>query len=166
MVLASVGPAQARPVYMKLGDIKGESATARDHKEWIEILSMRLKPETPTPTASSGGVQVATGDVDGDGLDDQARARHGSDASAGKGARADGVGGGAMPSVTGRDRRAGAGSRRAAPARDPEDPRGEGAPLADHLPARPTPAPGRGAQQRRRQDRADPRRHPDGVRGG
>jgi hypothetical protein len=93
---------------MKLGDIKGESATDHDHKEWIEILSMRLAPETPSPSASSGGVQVATGDVNGDGVvngggaTDRKDPRHASDASAGKGTeRAAGVGGGAMPSVKG-----------------------------------------------------------------
>jgi hypothetical protein len=102
MVLATAGPAQARPVYMKLGDIKGESATDRDHSGWIEILSMRLAPEPASPTASSGGVQVATGDVNGDGAADRKDPRHGSDASAGKGTeRAAGVGGGAMPSVKG-----------------------------------------------------------------
>jgi hypothetical protein len=83
-LIVAAGPAQARPVYMKLGDIKGESATARDHSGWIEILSMRLKPE-PATSSTAGGVKVATGDVTGDGA-----------------AARPGVGGGAMPSVKGK----------------------------------------------------------------
>lgn len=55
---------------MKYDDIKGEATEASDHDAWIELLSVSIAPE------ARGGVNVAAGDVTGDG-------RSGARASAG-----------------------------------------------------------------------------------
>lgn len=65
--LAASG-ATAGDAYLKLGDIKGETATSeKDHKKWIDIHSFSWGT-----TQAVGGVRIATGDVDGDGRADAA----------------------------------------------------------------------------------------------
>lgn len=69
VLLATVVPAAAA-WYIKFDGVDGE-ATAKSHKEWIVIASVRLAPAS----AATGGVRVASGDVDGDGRADAPRAR-------------------------------------------------------------------------------------------
>jgi hypothetical protein len=59
MLLAT--SAEARPIFIKYDDIKGESAASADggHKDWIELTSVSIAP------AARGGVRVAAGDVNG-----------------------------------------------------------------------------------------------------
>jgi hypothetical protein len=73
---------QARPIYMKYDDIKGEVSEAAGHDKWIEVESVsmpvhRPAAQTPEVVASPGagtrarsGVSVAAGDVTGDGRAD------------------------------------------------------------------------------------------------
>jgi hypothetical protein len=71
---AWAGPAwAAADYYLKIGDIKGEAAASAAgaddrHRDWIELSSLRFADEA----AATGGVRVATGDVDGDGRADVA----------------------------------------------------------------------------------------------
>lgn len=71
VLLATVVPAAAA-WYIKFDGVDGE-ASDKSHKEWIIISSLRLAPEK----AATGGVRVASGDVDGDGRADTAPARPG-----------------------------------------------------------------------------------------
>ena len=64
VLLATVVPAAAA-WYIKFDGVDGE-ASSKDHKGWIEISSLRLASEK----AATGGVRVASGDVDGDGRAD------------------------------------------------------------------------------------------------
>lgn len=62
-VLINAGAATARPIFVKLPDIEGESPenASDDHKEWIDVLSVGMAGE------ARSGVKVAAGDVTGDG---------------------------------------------------------------------------------------------------
>lgn len=62
------GSGSARPIYMKYDDIKGEVTEGSDHDAWIELVSVSMAPEPRS------GVNVAAGDVTGDGRS-AARAR-------------------------------------------------------------------------------------------
>ncbi|MXO59231.1 hypothetical protein GRI89_06725 [Altererythrobacter salegens] len=65
-VLAMAAAADARPVFIEFEGVKGEAGAAADdgHKEWIPILSLRIAGEKPS------GINVAVGDVTGDGTSD------------------------------------------------------------------------------------------------
>ncbi|HMS21317.1 type VI secretion system tube protein Hcp [uncultured Sphingorhabdus sp.] len=58
--------------YLKLGGVDGESKDTKTrekgHKNWTDLSSLRLVEEE----SASGGVHVATGDVNGDGTADRA----------------------------------------------------------------------------------------------
>lgn len=60
-MLGMAASAQAGPYFIKIEGVDGES-TARDHKGWIELQSLRL-----VEVSAGGGVTVASGDVKGDG---------------------------------------------------------------------------------------------------
>ncbi|MBA4763675.1 hypothetical protein [Sphingomonas sp.] len=75
VLLATVVPAAAA-WYIKFDGVDGEAA-GKSHKDWIVISSLRLA------SASTGGVSVAAGDVDGDGRADAAPARPGRDVASG-----------------------------------------------------------------------------------
>lgn len=68
-------PAQAASAdyYLKLDGIPGESTEkgAKGHKEWIDVLSIGFAPGN----ARAGGVNVAVGDVNGDGRADATSGR-------------------------------------------------------------------------------------------
>lgn len=67
VLLATAVPAAAA-WYIKFDGVDGEAA-GKSHKDWIVISSLRLA------TTASGGVRVASGDVDGDGRADGAPAQ-------------------------------------------------------------------------------------------
>lgn len=70
LMLAQPALAASTDYLLKLDGIPGESKEAKgkhkDHKEWIDIASVRLADDG----ATSGGVRVASGDVNGDGTAD------------------------------------------------------------------------------------------------
>lgn len=81
-LLAATPALAASDYYMKLGDIKGEStARDKDHKGWIELESLSWAPERGA--SATGGVRVATGDVDGDGRAERAAVTAPRDAASG-----------------------------------------------------------------------------------
>jgi hypothetical protein len=65
--VAAASPAAAASVdyFLKIDGVEGESSAARDerHKDWIEVLSLRFAGGA----SARGGVNVAAGDVNGDG---------------------------------------------------------------------------------------------------
>ena len=73
IMFAAAAPSLAASVdyFLKIDGVEGESSAAgdHDHKEWIEVLSLRFAGGA----SARGGVNVAAGDVNGDGRADSPR---------------------------------------------------------------------------------------------